>query len=42
MNSDSIVDLAMQVWLEDFQDIDTPPIVNIYPLVDLVSCESEN
>ena len=41
MNSDSIVDLAMQVCLEDFQETTAPPKVNTYPLVDLVSLESD-
>ena len=39
INSASIVDLAMQVCLDDFQDIAPPPRVNTYPLVDLVSLE---
>ena len=34
MNSDSIVDLANNVCLEDFQDTAAPPSVNTYPLVD--------
>ena len=37
MNSESIVDLAMQVCLEDFQDTATPPRVKTYPLVDFKS-----
>ena len=41
MNSDSIVDLAMQVCLEDFQVTVAHPKVNTYPLVDLVSLESD-
>lgn len=36
-NSDSIVDLAMQVCLEDFQDTTAPPRVKTYPLVDFES-----
>ena len=41
MNFDSIVDLAMQVCLEDFQDIAAPPRVKIYPLVDFESLVSD-
>ncbi|CAL8148196.1 unnamed protein product [Prunus armeniaca] len=41
MNSDSIVDRAMHVCLEDFQDTAAPHNVNTYPLVDLVSVLSE-
>ena len=40
-NSDSIVDLAMQVYLEDFQETVAPPKVNTYPFMDLVSLESD-
>ena len=36
INSDSIVDLAIQVCLDDFQDTAAPPSVNTYPLVDFV------
>ena len=35
MNSDSIVDLANTVCLQDLQDTATPPSVKMYPLVDL-------
>ncbi|CAL5433238.1 unnamed protein product [Camellia sinensis] len=41
MNSDSIVDLAMQVCLEDFQDTAAPPRVKTYPLVDFKSLVSD-
>ena len=41
MNSDSIVDLAMQVCLEDFQDTVAPPRVKTYPLVDFESLVSD-
>ena len=41
INSDSIVDRAMHVCLEDFQDIAAPPKVNTYPLVDFVSVLSD-
>ena len=37
MNSDSIVERAIHVCLDDFQDIDPPPIVKTYPLVDIIS-----
>ena len=37
MNSDSIVDLAIQVYLEDFHEIVAPPSVKTYPLVDFES-----
>ena len=40
MNSDSIVERAMHVCLEDFQDTAAPPKVNMYPLVDFDSSES--
>ena len=41
MNSDSLVDLAMQVCLEDFQDRAIPPRVKTYPLVDFESLVSD-
>ena len=41
INSYSIVDLAMQVCFEDFQDTAALPSVNTYPLVDLESFESD-
>ena len=41
MNSDSMVNHAIHVCLEDFHDIVVPPKVNIYPLVDLDSKLSE-
>ena len=41
MNSDSIVDLAMQVCLEDFQDTTAPRRVKTYPLVDFESLVSD-
>src|SRR3954464_9056175 len=41
INSDSIVDLAMIVCLEDFQDTAAPPNVNTNPLVDFVSFISD-
>ncbi|KAA0058519.1 putative RING-H2 finger protein ATL71 [Cucumis melo var. makuwa] len=37
INSDSIVDLAIQVCFADFQDIAPPPSKNTYPLVELTS-----
>ena len=37
INSDSIVDLAIQVCFADFQDIVLPLSKNIYPLVELTS-----
>ena len=40
MNSDSIVERAIHVCLEDFQDTAAPPRVNTYPLVDFDSSES--
>ena len=40
MNSDFIVERAIHVCLEDFQDIAAPPKVNTYPLVDFNSSES--
>jgi len=40
INSDSIVEWAMQVCLEDFQDTAVPPRVNMYPLVDFNFSES--
>ena len=39
MNSDSIVERAIHVCLDDFQDIAPPPIVKTYPLVDFVSVD---
>ena len=41
INLDYIVDLAIHVCLDDFHDIATPPIVNIYPLVDFESLVSD-
>ena len=41
MNFDSIVDLAMQVCLEDFQDTAAPPRVKTYPLMDFESLVSD-
>ena len=41
MNFDSIVDLAMQFCLEDFQDTDAPPSIKTYPLVDFESLVSD-
>ena len=41
INSDSMVDLAIQVCLEDFQDTAAPPSVNTYPLVDFESFISD-
>ena len=40
MNSDSIVERAIHVCLEDFQETVVPPRVNTYPLVDFDSSES--
>ena len=40
INSDSIVERAMQVCLDDFQETAPPPIVNTYPLVDFTSFNS--
>ena len=40
MNSDSIVERAIHVCLEDFQDTAAPPRVNTYPLVVFDSSES--
>ena len=40
INSDSIVEHAIHVFLQDFQDTVTPPRVNIYPLVDFDSSKS--
>ena len=37
MNLDSIVERAIYVCLDDFQDIDPPQIVKTYPLVDIIS-----
>ena len=36
MNSDSIMERAIHVCLEDFQDTVVPPRVNMYSLVDLI------
>lgn len=41
INYDSIVDLAIQVYLVDFHDTAAPPNVNTYPLVDLLFVLSE-
>ena len=41
INSDFIVDLAMQVCLDDFQDTAALPNVNTWPLVDLESFVSK-
>jgi len=40
MNSDSIVERAIHVYLKDFQDIAAPPRVNMYLLVDFDFLES--
>ena len=40
INSDSIVEWAMQVCLEDFQDTTVPPRVKMYQLVDFNFSES--
>jgi len=40
MNSDSIMERTIHVYLEDIQDIAAPPSVNTYPLVDFNSSES--
>jgi len=40
MNSDSIVERAIHVCLEDFQDTAALPRVNTYPLVDFDFSES--
>jgi len=40
INSDFIVERAMQVCLKDFQDIASPPRVKMYPLVDFDSSKS--
>ena len=40
INSNSIVDLAKQVYFEDFQDTVAPPTVKTYPLVDFESLVS--
>ena len=37
INSDSIVDRAIHICLEDFHDTAPPSKVNTYPLVDFVS-----
>ena len=39
MNSDFIVEWAIHVCLDDFQDIAPSPIVKTYPLVDFVSVD---
>ena len=39
INSDFIVEHAMHVYFEDFQDPAAPPRVKIYPLVDFDSSE---
>ena len=39
MNSYSIVERAIHVGLDDFQDIAPPPIVKTYPFVDFVSVD---
>ena len=41
INSDSMVDLAMQVYLDDFQETTPPASVNTYPLVGFTSSVSE-
>ena len=41
MNSDSIVDLAIQVCVEDFQDTAALPRVKTYPRVDFESLVSD-
>ena len=40
-NSDSMVDLVMQVCLDDFQETASPASVNTYPLVGFTSSISE-
>ena len=40
-NSDSMVDLAMQVYLDVFQEIAPPTSVNTYPLVCFTSSVSK-
>ena len=40
-NSDSMVDLAMQVCLDDFQETAPPGSLNTYPLVGFTSSVSE-
>ena len=40
-NSDSMVDFAMQVYLDDFQDTTPLASVNTYPLVGFTSYVSE-
>ena len=40
-NSDSIMDLTMQVSLNNFQETTPPTSVNMYPLVDFTSSVSE-
>ena len=41
MNSDSIVDRAIYIYLEDFHDTAAPPSVKTNPLVDLESAVSD-
>ena len=41
MNSNSIVDLAMHVYLEDFQETAAPSKVNTYSLMDFKSFISD-
>ena len=40
-NSNSMVDLAMQIYLDDFQETVSPASVNTYSLVGLISSVSE-
>jgi len=40
INSDSIMERAIHVCLEDFQDTAARPRINTYPLVDFDSSES--
>ena len=40
INYDSIIDRAIHICLEDFQDTAAPSRVNMYPLVDFDSSES--
>ena len=39
INSDSIIERAMQVYLKDFQYTSVPPRVKMYPLLDFDSSE---
>ena len=41
INSDSMVEVAMRVCLDDFQATTPPPKVKTYPLVDFISSELE-